>query len=123
MRLALEQSADHFVSVLKNNPFGRAYLDANSVFFNDTELAPLRKLYNDELNSARKKQYEGALLTQKELNSVCISQAKVIHHPITQQFTKARAEVLELLSERNIEISTLLGFNYAKLSAAPAKCG
>ncbi len=122
MEPGLIQSTDDFITVLADNPRVIAYKKANDAFFNDPELADLRTRYNEELNSARKKQYDGTL-TQEEIDIVRTLQARVSHHPLTQQFTKSRTELLELLSGCNTEISALLGLNYAQVSAAPAKCG
>ncbi len=122
MQPHLRQSADYCIAVLGRNPKVIAYKKANDAFFNDPELATLRKHFNDELVSARKKQYDGTL-SQEELDRVRTLQAEISTHPLTRQFTKTRAEVLELLSECNNEISGLLGFNYAQVAAPPARCG
>jgi cell fate (sporulation/competence/biofilm development) regulator YlbF (YheA/YmcA/DUF963 family) len=122
MEVRLQQAADRFISTLGNNPKVSTFRNANDDFFNDSELAALRKRYNENLIIARKKQYDGTL-TQEELNTIRTLQAQVSNHPITQRFMQARAEVLDVLTECNNEISTLLGFNYAQVAAPPANCG
>jgi len=122
MEVRLQQAADRFISTLANNPKVNSFRNANDAFFNDAELAALRKRYNELLIIARKKQYDGTL-TQEELNTIRELQAHVSNHPITQRFVQARTEVLDVLTECNTEISTLFGFNYAQVAAPPAKCG
>ncbi|HCX97200.1 hypothetical protein SPIROBIBN47_210038 [uncultured spirochete] len=122
MEARLQQAADRFISTLGNNPKVSTFRNANDDFFNDSELAALRKRYNENLIIARKKQYDGTL-TQEELNTIRTLQAQVSNHPITQRFVQARAEVLDVLTECNSAISELLGFNYAQAAAPPANCG
>jgi len=122
MEVRLQQAADRFISTLGNNPKVSSFRNANDAFFNDAELAALRKRYNELLIIARKKQYDGTL-TQEELNTIRALQAQVSNHLITQRFVQARTEVLDVLTECNNEISTLLGFNYAQVAAPPANCG
>jgi cell fate (sporulation/competence/biofilm development) regulator YlbF (YheA/YmcA/DUF963 family) len=122
MEARLQQAADRFLSILGSNPKVSFYREANDDFFNDSELAALRKRYNENLIIARKKQYDGTL-TQEELDTIRALQAQVSNHPITQRFVQARAGVLDVLNECNSVISELLGFNYAQMAAPPANCG
>lgn len=122
MELQLQQGADRFIAFLKNDPTVNAFTNANHAFFNDPELADLRKRYNELLMVARKKQYDGTL-TQEEIDTIRTLQTKVGEHPITERFIRSRNEVIQVLNECNNEMSSLLGFNYAQVAAPPATCG
>lgn len=117
----IKLSADKFVEALKDTLQVREYLNAVDEYNSNSEMKKLLDKYYRKSNDFSEIQKSRAL-TEEEKNEMKSIVNEINTHFLTKQIQKAEVEMLELLIDCNVEISSVLELDFAKTAAPQSSC-
>lgn len=122
MEASLQKAAEDFCASLTQDQTVRAFYSARETYDQDDEIYRLRMEYTQLVHDLRQRQDQGAL-TEEDVEGLRALEEKINDHEHTQALSRAQAGLAEALEKCNVQISEVLGFDYASSAAAPKSCG
>lgn len=122
MEKAFQEAAQDFCAVLKKDDTVRAFYEARDSYDRDEDIHQMRMDYTQLVHDLRRRQSEGAL-TEQDVEGLRTLEQKIHNHEYTQALSLAQSNLAKLLEHCNMEISELVGFDYASSAASPKSCG
>ncbi len=115
-------AAENFVVAIKSSKEFDGFMKAKAMFKNHPELHMTRERFNKRSTQLQPKQTTGTL-TKDEINELRALLDELNAHPVTNQFVRARINMVEALQGCNRALSAELRFDFAAAAAPPSCCG
>lgn len=122
MEKTLQEAAQNFCAVLKDDDTVRAFYEARDAYDRDEDIYQMRMDYTQLVHDLRNRQTQGTL-TEQDLEGLRTLEQKIHNHEYTQALSGAQSNLAGLLEHCNMEISEAVGFDYASSAAPPKSCG
>ncbi len=114
----VETAAREFAQKLRASPPIAAFWQARARLDADEEAQSLLMELQQRQQALMLKQQDGRGITQEEIDALRRLQGEAQRNPVIMAYVQAQQQAQAFLSEVNMEISQLLGFDFGGLAGA-----
>ncbi|MFW5801433.1 MAG: YlbF family regulator [Spirochaeta sp.] len=118
----VRDAISELVGAIRSTDASRTYIETQSEYSTNQELAQLRLRYAQMIQDFQRKQEDGDY-TQEDIDAVREIQMQVNSHPAAQAVIEAKQQLQGLLRECNQSMSRILGMDFAQIAAVNSGCG